>query len=96
MTDKITRLKEQKKALENRIRLEEAKAKKKARAEETRKKILLGALAMEWMKTDAGFKARIEKALPSFLTRENDRRLFGLAPAPDVNTDDTLQEAAGG
>ena len=56
--------------------------KQKDRKEDARRKILLGSLTMEWMESDPAFKASVERALPSWLTRDIDRKLFGLEPLP--------------
>ena len=48
------------------------------RADDTRRKILGGALLLEMMKEDETTKAKIMKRLDGFLTRDADRALFGL------------------
>jgi hypothetical protein len=45
---------------------------------ETRKKILLGAMLQEWMRTGEIEQARVEAGLIGYLTRQQDRDLFGL------------------
>ena len=57
------------------IRSREASQKRK---EDTRRKILLGALLMEMMEKSELDKNKIRKRLDSFLTRDIDRKLFDL------------------
>lgn len=56
---------------------------KQRRVEETRKKILLGALAEHLMQKDQNFKQYVEREMNAYFTRSDDRQLLGLAaPAP--------------
>jgi hypothetical protein len=55
---------------------------KKDRASDTRRKILAGALILEMMEKNADTKARYMVHLDKYLTRADDRELFGL-PAKD-------------
>lgn len=48
------------------------------RAIETRKKILLGAMLQEWVRTGEIEQARVEMGLSGYLVRQKDRDLFGL------------------
>ena len=48
------------------------------RTSETRKKILLGAMLQEWVRTGEIDRARVETGLIGYLTRQQDRDLFGL------------------
>ena len=48
------------------------------RAIETRKKILLGAMLQEWVRTGEIEQARVEAGLIGYLTRQQERDLFGL------------------
>jgi hypothetical protein len=45
---------------------------------ETRKKILLGAMLQEWVRTGEIEQARVETGLSGYLVRQRDRDLFGL------------------
>lgn len=69
----------QARALKSRIeaRQKAADAKRK-RTEDTRRKILVGALALEMMGQDETAKRRFMARLDSYLTRPDDRALFGL------------------
>ena len=51
---------------------------KKDKANDTRKKILAGALIIQIMEKDEAAKSRFMKQLDGYLTRDDDRALFGL------------------
>lgn len=53
---------------------------KKDKANDTRKKILAGALILQIMENDEAAKNRFMKQLDGYLTREDDRALFDLKP----------------
>lgn len=50
------------------------------RAEDTRRKILAGALVLEMMERDEATRTRLMQRLDGYLTRPDDRALFGLEP----------------
>lgn len=83
MATKLEKLLEQKAKLDERLKDELSKNKNRERKLDTRRKVLLGALCQARMEKDAAFKADIEKALPSFLTRRTDREVFGLSGGDD-------------
>lgn len=58
-----------------------AEAAKKKRAEDTRRKVLLGAFLLQQMESDPATHASVLRGLQGFLTRPDDRELFGLAVA---------------
>lgn len=72
---RLKQLKAQKEALE--ARKVQALIKGK-RADDTRRKILAGSLALELMSKDEGAKSRFMKQLDTYLTRNDDRTLFDL------------------
>jgi hypothetical protein len=72
LRQKIEQLTSQKEAVEKRD-LE------RRRRRLTRRKILIGACVVDRMKRDAEFKAQVLADLATYLTRKDDRRLFGLA-----------------
>lgn len=84
--EKLKQLKALKQKQEAALRAEQAK---KDRAAETRRKILAGALVLEMMAGDEETKARFTSRLDKFLTRPDDRTLFGLA-----SDEKTTQETA--
>ena len=59
---------------------------KKVRADDTRRKILLGAMLLDQMDKNEGMKKNMIGQLDSYLTRSDDRALFDLTekspPAP--------------
>lgn len=57
-----------------------AAASKKLRAEETRRKILVGAAILAKVERGDWPKERLMEMLSSTLTRDDDRKLFDLAP----------------
>ena len=73
----LEKLKEQRDKLNARIQQKEARLKSSERKTDTRKKILIGSYFLnEAIKT--GTLEEIKQKLDSFLTRNSDRRLFGL------------------
>lgn len=58
-----------------------AEASKVQRAQDTRRKILIGALVMKSMESDNETNQRMLARLDKYLTSENDRALFAL---PDI------------
>lgn len=81
MTDeKLARLREQRKAIDARIRHLQNKEREKARKEDTRRKILAGAWLLDETEKRPDFKEFVYKKLDSFLSKPDDRALFGLPP----------------
>lgn len=82
LEEKITALEtqlKQVKALKQKIEArKKTLASKKTRAEETKKKILIGALMLEKMNQQEEIRNQILAELDQFLTRNSDRALFGL------------------
>ena len=81
------------KLLEEKLRQEKAKkqkiearnksmAIKEQRAADTRKKILIGAFMLDRMEKNEETKNRLIGQLDQYLTRADDRQLFGLSPLP--------------
>lgn len=54
-----------------------------ARKLDTRKKIIAGALALEHMQFDGRYGAAFRALIDEYVTRDQDRALFGLPPLPD-------------
>jgi len=65
------------KAAEARQRARQSKAE---RAADTRRRILLGAWLLQRMRQDEALRARVVAELDAWLTRDDDRALFGLEP----------------
>ena len=77
MTEKLDKLKKKQEALKARIELMAAAEKTKAKKQDTRRKILLGAYFLE-QAMKAGTVAEMYQKLDGFLTRNSDRVLFDL------------------
>ena len=77
--DRIKELESKKKQLEARIQKLKAVESAKKRKENTRKKILLGAMVMKLIETGYWQKEEIYEQLDKFLDKELDRQLFGLS-----------------
>lgn len=55
-----------------------AQERTKDRKRDTRRKILAGAIVLQHAQDDEQFKTAIDKLLNRYLTKDNDRELFGL------------------
>jgi hypothetical protein len=82
-TDKMKKLKAQRAAIDARMRQEQYKLNQQERARETRRKILMGAWAFEKAARDNDFSTMAMAELKSFLTRNDERALFGLPLLPE-------------
>lgn len=80
MSDKLQKLKARQEQLNAKIKLIEQREKEKVRKEETRKKILLGAMVMEGMANSSEYESMIMKNVDKYLKSDRDRKLFGLEP----------------
>lgn len=75
MTSKLDSLKKQREQLTARIQKLEAAEKAKARKEDTRRKILVGAYYLEQAKEN-NTEQSLYKTMHNYLTRESDKKLF--------------------
>jgi len=75
--EKLQQMKLKKAQIERAAKLKETK---KQRAEDTRKKILIGSYFLSKMKEDQSMKEKIESAMDKYLERSDDRKLFSLQP----------------
>lgn len=66
------------------IARDKAKLKDQERKDDTRRKIIAGALALEH--EDATFQATLKRLLHQYVTKEQDRKLFGLDPLQTPET----------
>lgn len=87
---KLKEAKSQKAALEQRQR---ALTAKKERADDTRRKVLLGALMLDLWAHKKGNESELRKELDGFLTRPGDRELFGLPVLANVHTSPASDKA---
>lgn len=84
LEEKLRQAKAKKAQIEAKRRAAEAK---KQRKDDTRRKILLGAVVMAEIEKDVRLKLEIDKLLAARLTRDDDRELFGLSPLPKQEGD---------
>ena len=75
--DKLKHLKAQRQKIEARKR---ASAAKITRQQDTRKKVLAGAMVLQMMDGDESTRQRFIQRLEAFLVRNDDRALFELLP----------------
>ena len=73
--EKLKQLKAQKQQIEARKR---AAAAKISRQQDTRRKVLAGAMVLDMMERDEATRQRFTERLDKYLTRADDRALFGL------------------
>jgi large subunit ribosomal protein L7/L12 len=76
LEEKLKQAKALKQKAEARVKAAESKIK---RRDETRRKILVGAMILEEMEKNDATKTSVMSALKKFLTRQDDRALFHLA-----------------
>ncbi len=78
MPSRLEQLLKKQEELKAQIRKEKNKLSQAEHKQDTRRKILLGALMMEMMKKGELDEKKIMKRLDSFLTKNIDRKLFDL------------------
>jgi large subunit ribosomal protein L7/L12 len=86
MSTKLKALIEKRDAVNARIRQAQNKQKNIDRRADTRRKVLAGAVVLQWAAKDNEFSGQLMKELGGFLTRDADRVLFGLKPVPPEKT----------
>ena len=79
--EKLKQLKAQKQQIEARKR---AAAAKITRQQDTRRKVLVGAMVLDMMERDDANRQRFMQRLDSYLTRPDDRALFDLPQKADT------------
>ncbi len=92
--DRLEKLRAQRDAIAARIRREESRTRTQQRRDDTRRKILAGAAVLDEAERKPEFNAMLVKLLGRFLSRPDDRALFGLVPAEkpeSVQTDAVAQ-----
>jgi len=77
---KIGKLEEKKRQIEERLKTLKAQDQSRQKKQDTRRKILWGALLMEWMDQDKLIQNAAHDRLETFLVRSIDRELFELGP----------------
>lgn len=79
LEEKLKQAKAQKAKIEARKKAIEAKVQ---RSQGTRRKVLAGAMVLEMMERDEATRQRFIERLDKYLTRADDRALFGLQVTP--------------
>ena len=77
-SEQLEKLELKQKQLDARIQKKRAQVRSQKRKEDTRRKIIAGALALEHMTHDKKFAATMGKLIEEHVTRESDKRLFDL------------------
>ncbi len=92
--EKLKKLLAQKAVLDARIEREQNREKAKQRKADTRRKILAGAAVLDEAQHNAKHRTQLNRLLARFLTRDDDRALFGLKPLPQKKAKDGKAETA--
>jgi hypothetical protein len=82
MQGRIAKLEEQRARINNEIQKVRAREAEGVRKQETRKKILLGALMLQKIEKGEINEAKLKNDLDGFLVRDSDRELFELPAKP--------------
>lgn len=77
-SEQLAKLETKKSQLDARIQKKKAQVRGQQRKDDTRRKIIAGALALEHMAHDKKFRAVMGALIEEHVTRENDKRLFDL------------------
>lgn len=92
--ENLDKLLERKAKLDAKIQAIKSREAKKARKDDTRRKVLVGSIVLEAVKKNAEVRSWLDALLAKKLTRDDDRALFGLvalngnASSSDVNAPD--------
>ena len=94
-SEKLTRLKQQHDKIAKKIRLEQQRLAAKERKDETRRKIIAGALALHHREKNpsSDFARKLDALLDEYVTKPQERALFGL---PTQSDNDNATEPASG
>lgn len=82
--EKLEKKIKQRDILNAQIRQIQSRENRKKRKEDTRRKILAGAAVLDEAEANAAYKNALYELLKRFLTRNDDRALFGLLPLPAI------------
>lgn len=76
--EKLAKLEEQRARINAEIQRVRAREQQQIRKDETRRKVLIGAMLLGKARSDSDLKARLVQELDEYLERPHDRALFGL------------------
>lgn len=82
--ERIRRLEDQKAKVLADLQAAKARFARKERAEDTRRKILVGGMILALVESGDWPREKLLAALDEYLDRASDRALFGLAPKPEA------------
>lgn len=80
--DRLTKLEEQRARINAQIQRVKAREQKQTSRDDTRRKVLVGALVLGRVQSKLMSREQLLADLDPFLTRDNDRALFDLPPLP--------------
>ena len=88
MSKRLQTLTEKRARLDAQIKDIQARERQKERKEDTRRKIIVGALVLTHMKKNKGgqLARKVEALINEYVVKDKDRALFGLAPLPKKTT----------
>ena len=81
-TPRMKKLRQQQEKLKKQMALEKKRISAAERKEDTRRKIVAGAIALAHMERHEDFKEYFDRVLNRFVERPQDRALFGLGEKP--------------
>lgn len=79
--EKIAELEQREAQIRAQLQREKSKLRDDQRKQDTRRKIIIGALALEHK--DAAFQDTLDRLLRQYVTKPQDRALFDLPPLPE-------------
>lgn len=80
-SERIAALQEKERQIKAQLQREKARLREDERKRDTRRKIIAGALALEHK--DPAFQEQMRRLIQEYVTRPDERALFGLDPLPD-------------
>lgn len=97
-TNRIEKLLKQREQIEAQIKAAKAKDRARSRKDDTRRKVIVGALALSHMEhhPEGPFARELQALLLAHVTRPQDRLLLGLDTPQNSGTSEPFQKAASG
>ena len=90
--ERLAELKQEEAAVKAKIQRERAKLAEQRRKDDTRRKIIAGALALQHK--DEGFQATLRRLLDEYVTKPDERALFDLPPLNAAEQDNGDEDNA--